>query len=83
MLGQRLQQRRAIAGLSQDELARRVGVKVGTLQDWEVDAAEPGSGALAKLAAALGAPVEELTAGIAEAQAAREGRVASAPREKP
>ena len=33
MLGQRLQQLRASAGLSQDELARRVGVKVETLQD--------------------------------------------------
>ena len=48
-----------------------------------MDAAEPGSGAIAKLAAALGVPSEELAAGIAEAQQAREGRVASAPREKP
>ena len=83
MLGQRLQQLRVRAGLSQDELARRVGVSVGTLQDWEVDAGEPGSGALGKLAGALGVPTEELAAGLAEAQPAREGRVASAPREKP
>jgi transcriptional regulator with XRE-family HTH domain len=83
MLGQRLQQLRATAGLSQPELARRVGVSVETLQDWETDVAEPGSGALSKLAAALGAPEEELAAGLAEAQQGREGRVASAPREKP
>src|SRR5438552_2449305 len=74
MLGQRLQQLRANAGLSQPELARRVGVSVGTLQDWETDAGEPGSGALGKLAAALGVPQEELSAGLAEAQQAREGR---------
>jgi len=74
MLGQRLQQHRVSAGLSQPELAQRVGVSVATLQDWEVDRAEPGSGALSKLAAALGVPLEELTAGLVEAQQARQGR---------
>ena len=83
MLGQRLQQLRASAGLSQPELAQRVGVSVATLQDWEVDAGEPGSGALGKLAKALGVPQEELAAELAESQQAREGRVVSAPREKP
>ena len=83
MLGQRLQQLRVKAGLSQPDLAQKVGVSVETLQDWEVDVGEPGSGALSKLAGALGVPQEELAAGLVESQQAREGRVASAPREKP
>jgi transcriptional regulator with XRE-family HTH domain len=83
MLGQRLQQLRVNAGLSQPELAQKVGVSVNTLQDWEVDNGEPGSGALSKLAGALGVAEDELAAGLAEAQEARAGRVVSAPREKP
>ena len=83
MLGQRLQMLRVSAGFPQPELARRVGVSLETLQDWETDAAEPGPGALARLAEALGVPQKELNAGLAEAPRGREGRVASAPREKP
>jgi len=82
MLGAKLQQLRVTAGLSQPELAQRAGVSVATLQDWEVDAGEPGSGALSKLAGALGVPVEEFTAELAAAQQAREGQVV-APRENP
>jgi len=74
MLGQRLQWLRASAGLSQAELARKVGVSAETLEDWEVDEDEPGSGALARLAAELGVPVEELD------EAAREGLALSSPR---
>jgi transcriptional regulator with XRE-family HTH domain len=83
MLGQRLQQLRVNAGLSQPELAQRIGVAVGTLQDWEVDAGEPGSGAVAKLATALGVSPDELAAGRAEAQQVRAGQVPAGAREKP
>ena len=83
MLGQRLQQLRVNAGLSQSELAGRVGVSVQTLQDWETDAGEPGSGAIDKLAGALAVPRGELDAGLAEARQNRAGQVVSAPREKP
>jgi transcriptional regulator with XRE-family HTH domain len=83
MLGQRLQQLRVNAGLSQPELAARVGVSVQTLQDWETDSGEPGSGAVDKLAQALGVARDELNAGLAEARVNRAGEVPSAPRPKP
>jgi transcriptional regulator with XRE-family HTH domain len=83
MFGQRLQQLRVKAGLTQPELAQRVGVSVETLRDWEVDVGEPGSGAVGKLARALGVGQDELTIGLDEAQQTREGKVASAPRERP
>jgi DNA-binding XRE family transcriptional regulator len=83
MFGQKLQQLCANAGLTQDELAKNVGVSVKTLQGWEVGAGEPGSGALSKLAAALGVAEEEFAAGFAEARQIRETQVVSAPRDKP
>jgi transcriptional regulator with XRE-family HTH domain len=83
MFGQKLQQLRVNAGLSQAELAEKVGVSLKTLQGWEVGAGEPGSGALSKLAGALAVPQEELATGIAESQQIRERQVVSTPREKP
>ena len=83
MFGQRLQQLRVNAGLSQLELAQKVGVSVARLQEWEVYGGEPGSGTLSKLAGALGVPQEELAAEVAASRQAREGQVVSAPRPKP
>jgi transcriptional regulator with XRE-family HTH domain len=83
MFGQKLQQLRASAGLSQAELAKKVGVSVKTLQGWEVGAGEPGSGAVSKLAGALGVPEEEFAGGLAESRQIRERQVISTPREKP
>lgn len=82
MFGQ-IQQLRVNAGLSQDDLARRIGVQVETLRDWETGGGEPGSGARGKLAQALGVPQQELEAGIAESQQLREKQVLSEPRPKP
>jgi transcriptional regulator with XRE-family HTH domain len=83
MFSQKLQQLRVNAGLSQDELARRVGVKMETIQDWETGGGEPGSGARSKLAQALGVPQEDLEKGIAESQQARAEGVVSTPRRNP
>jgi len=83
MFGQKLQQLRANAGLSQPELARRVGVSLGTLEDWETGGGEPGSGAVSKLAQALGVPEQELAAGLAESRELREKQVVSTPRDLP
>ena len=71
MFGQTLQQLRANAGLSQPELAERVGVSVGTIQDWEVSGGEPGSGAVDKLARALGVPRETLDAAVSDCRRTR------------
>ncbi len=55
-----------------------------TLQDWEVNNAEPASGALGELAGALGVSQEVLAAELVDARHARAGRSAVAvPREKP
>lgn len=69
MLGQRLLQLRASAGLTETELAQRVGVSVQTLQEWEVDEGEPGPATLVKLAEALGVSEDELDANLAGAHA--------------
>ena len=83
MFGQKLQQLRTNARLTQPELAQKVGVSVKTLQGWELGAGEPGSGAVSKLAGALGVPEEEFAAGLAESQQIRDRQVVSTPRERP
>lgn len=83
MFGQKLQQLRVNAGLSLGELAQKAGVSIKTLEGWVLGAGEPGSGALSKLANALGVPQDELTAGLSESQQIRERQVVSAPRERP
>lgn len=83
MFGQKLQQLRVKAGLTQFELARKAGVSIDTLQDWEVHGAEPGFGALAKLAGVLGVPQEALATGIDESQQIRDKQVVSARRQRP
>jgi transcriptional regulator with XRE-family HTH domain len=45
-------------------LARRAGVPVGTLRNWEADRGFPGLPALLRLAAALGVPVERFAEGV-------------------
>jgi transcriptional regulator with XRE-family HTH domain len=66
------------AGLTRAELARRAGVPVSTLRNWEADRGFPGLPAALRLAQALGVPVEWFAEGV-EDPAEDE----SAPPEKP
>jgi len=52
--GERLQQLRQQAKLSQSELAQRAGLSVKNIHKWEGTSREPRAGALFRLAAALG-----------------------------
>jgi transcriptional regulator with XRE-family HTH domain len=52
------------AGLSRPELARRAGVPVSTLRNWEADRGFPNMPALLRLAKALGVRVERLAEGV-------------------
>ena len=51
--GDRLAGAREAAGLSQEDLARRLGVRLSTLQNWEDDLAEPRGNRLQMLAGML------------------------------
>jgi transcriptional regulator with XRE-family HTH domain len=51
--GDRLAGAREAAGLSQEELAQRLGVRLTTLQNWEEDLAEPRGNRLQMLAGML------------------------------
>ena len=52
--GDRVAGARETLGISQSELARRLGVRVKTLRDWENDLAEPRANKLQTLAGVLG-----------------------------
>jgi transcriptional regulator with XRE-family HTH domain len=65
--GQHLRALRGEAGLSRVELARRAGVPVGALRNWEGDRGMPGLAACLRLAEALGVPVERLAEGVEDA----------------
>lgn len=51
--GDRLAGAREAAGLTQEELAQRLGVRLATLQNWEEDLAEPRGNRLQMLAGML------------------------------
>ena len=61
--GGHLRTLRGEAGLSRAELARRAGVPVSTLRNWENGRGFPGVQALLRLTEALGVPVERLAEG--------------------
>ena len=65
-LGLRIARLREQAGLSQVRLARRAGVCLKSLANWEQDAHEPRARAVAMLARAMGVTADELL-GIAGA----------------
>jgi transcriptional regulator with XRE-family HTH domain len=77
--GARLKQARERAGLSQAELARRSGLSVRNVQNWEQGHREPLAGRLLALARALGVPVESL---LVDSVAGR-GSTKEAPPRKP
>lgn len=62
-LGDRIAAGREAAGLSQSELAQRLGVRPKTLRDWENDLSEPRANRLQMLAALLGVSLRWLLTG--------------------
>jgi Predicted transcription factor, homolog of eukaryotic MBF1 len=64
--GDRLAAAREAAGMSQRDLAKRVGVKVATLAKWEEDQAEPRANKLSMLSGMLGVSLRWLLTGVGE-----------------
>ena len=62
-LGDRITGAREASGLSQSELARRLGVKLATIRTWENDQAEPRANKLQMLAGMLGVSIMWLLTG--------------------
>lgn len=62
-LGDRIAAAREAAGLTQAELAQRLGVRRPTLRDWEDDRAEPRANRLQMLAGCLGVSLRWLMTG--------------------
>ena len=58
--GNLLYERRRLAGLSQSQVARLVGVSDKAVSKWENGKAKPSTDALRRLAALFQVPVEEL-----------------------
>jgi len=65
-LGDRITGAREAAGLSQTELARRLGVKLATIRVWEDDQAEPRANKLQMLAGLLGVSIMWLLTGTGD-----------------
>jgi transcriptional regulator with XRE-family HTH domain len=67
-IGRRLRDLRLRAGLTQEALAERSGVLIGTIRNWEQDQRSPAALlALYRLAQAIGLPMERFVEGIEEA----------------
>jgi transcriptional regulator with XRE-family HTH domain len=62
--GGHLRRLRLEPGVSRAELARRAGVPVSTLRNWENDRGSPTAPAFLRLAKALGVPAERLAEGV-------------------
>ena len=56
-IGSRIEQARSEQGFSQRQLATRLGVKVSTIENWELDRSEPRSNKLLTLAGVLNVSV--------------------------
>ncbi len=65
-LGDRLAAAREAVGLTQSQLAGRLGVRARTLRSWENDVAEPRANRLQMLAAMLGVSLRWLLSGEGE-----------------
>jgi transcriptional regulator with XRE-family HTH domain len=60
MIGKRLKEVRKKRGYTQAELAKIIGVSLGTIKKWEQDIVDPNSGALISLALALSVSIDYL-----------------------
>ena len=65
-LGDRITGAREAAGLSQTELARRLGVRLATIRAWEDDQADPRANKLQMLAGLLGVSIMWLLTGAGD-----------------
>lgn len=65
-LGDRITGAREASGLSQSELARRLGVKLATIRTWENDQAEPRANKLQMLAGMLNVSIMWLLTGMGD-----------------
>lgn len=61
--GDRITGAREAAGLSQDELAHKLGIKLRTLKEWEDDLSEPRANKLAMLSGVLNVSLRWLMTG--------------------
>ncbi|WP_085863497.1 helix-turn-helix domain-containing protein [Pseudooctadecabacter jejudonensis] len=77
--GDRLAAARSAAGLSQKALAQRLGVKAGTLRNWEDDLSEPRANRLSMLGGILGVSLGWLLSGEGEGLEAPEEAGQEAP----
>jgi HTH-type transcriptional regulator, cell division transcriptional repressor len=68
--GDRITAAREAVGLSQEDLARRLGVKLKTIRAWEEDLAEPRANKLQMLAGLLNVSIRWLLTGEGEGVAA-------------
>jgi transcriptional regulator with XRE-family HTH domain len=74
-LGGRLRELRSQAGLTQEELAARSGVLVGTVRNWEQDQRSPAALlTLYRLAKALELPMERFVEGLEDSGSAEKPR---------
>ena len=64
--GDRLAKAREHAGMDQAQLARRLGVKVATIRNWESDRSEPRANRLSMLSGLLGVSIIWLMSGEGE-----------------
>ena len=78
-LGDRIAAAREAAGLTQAELAQRLGVRRPTLRDWEDDRAEPRANRLQMLAGCLGVSLRWLMTGEGEDPPLASGTAAALP----
>lgn len=64
--GDRLAAAREAAGMDQETLAKRLGIKITTLRKWEDDFAEPRANKLSMMAGLLGVSMTWLITGVGE-----------------
>lgn len=60
MIGKRLKEARKIKGLTQKDIAERVGVSLSTVKKWEADTIDPNTDKLITLALALNVSTDYL-----------------------
>nr|WP_272007059.1 helix-turn-helix transcriptional regulator [Roseovarius sp. ZX-A-9] len=75
--GDRLAGAREQAGMTQGELAKRLGVKKKTMEDWENDHSEPRANRLSMMAGLLNVSISWLLTGQGDGPSEPEGAVLS------
>lgn len=73
--GDRVAAAREAAGMTQEDLARRLGIKIRTMRNWEDDVAEPRANKLTMMAGMLNVSVMWLLTGDGDGVAAPEEEV--------